>query len=146
MNSQRLWGIALGVSLTLNIFCLAALLTNLLVPAQGPDHKRPPLPAEARALFHQIDPRRQPGFHDSIRSLREDREAVRDALTAEPFDAAQLEQALARLRSSETRKAELAHRKIAEVAAQLDAEQRQHLARFVERRRRRPAPAHRPPD
>ena len=139
MNSQRLWGVALGVSLTVNAFCIAALITNVFTPRLGPDHGRPSLPTAAHALFREIDPREQPGFRESIQALRQHRSAVRTALSADPFDAEKLAAAFAKLRQAETQKAAHAHQKIAEVAASLSPEQRAQLARFIGRRRGPPS-------
>lgn len=139
MNSQRLWGVALGVSLTVNAFCIAALLTSVFA-LRDPPAQRQGLPPEARALFRAIDPRQQPGFDASIRRLRQHREDVRNALVAQPFDAAALAEAFARLRETEAEKAAHAHRKVAEVAARLSPEQRRQLAEFVGRRPGRRGP------
>ncbi len=142
MNSHRLWGVALGISLAVNAFCIAALVTNVFAPGPEPGHRPPPLPPEARALFRQIDPRELPGFRDSMDALRQRRGEVRGALTAQPFDADRLAAAFAELRQAEADRAAFAHQKIGEVASRLTPEQRQALAELIGRRRGMPRPPH----
>ncbi|MGJ8669022.1 MAG: periplasmic heavy metal sensor [Oceanococcus sp.] len=140
MNNHRLWGIALGVSLTVNAFCIAALVTNVFAPRHERGDRPPPLPPEARALFREINPRQIPGFRESMAELRQHRDTVRLTLTADPFDREKLNAALAQLRQSEAKKTAYAHQKIAEVAAGLAPEQREKLAKFVGRHRGMPPP------
>lgn len=134
MNSQRIWGITLGVSLTVNVFCIAALLSYVLGGQPGSHHKRAPLPPEARALFRELNLREMPGFRESINLLKQRREAVRSALVAEPFDPEKLDLAFAQLRESEAQKARFAHDRVTEVASKLAPEERRIMAEFVGRR------------
>ncbi len=146
MNSHRIWGIALGLSLSLNVFCLSALLTDWLAPADGPQAEaRGPVPAHARALFNSMALHRQPGFQQARKEIHKQRQRVRTALLAEPFDADRLAKALAELRAAESSTAQLAHRRITEVAATLPAEERQMLERFIGRSPGQGPRPHRPP-
>lgn len=142
MNKQRVWGVALGVSVTVNVFCIAALVTLMLTRPldRGPDRRPMPLPAEARDLFREIDPRQQPGFQRVREELGQRRRAVRDALTAQPFNSERLNLAFEQLRTVEHRAAALAHQRISEVAQDISPEQRETLAEFVERRPGPPPP------
>ena len=149
MNSQRIWGLALGISLSLNAFCLAALLTGWF--GSGPAHHDPGqhLPPQARELFRELAPFRQAGVREAMQTIRQQRQGVRAALTAEPYDPDELAAAFARLREAETTAALRAHQHISRVAATLSAQDRKQLARFVGRRQgprgagqRMPPPEH----
>lgn len=138
MNSQKLWGVVLGASLTVNVFCIAALAALLVTSGQwrhGPSQMSS-LPAEAQALFQEISLRQQPGFRQSIREVREQFAAVDEALMADPFDAQQLHEAFAALRQAKTASAELAHQRIAEVAASLTPDEREALAGMIGKHKR----------
>ena len=134
MNKPTIWAFALGVSLAVNVACIAALVTLGLLPNRGGDHRPPPATPAAAALFRAVDPRRDPEFGRAVQALRAERRAVREALMAEPFDAARLDAALARLRQAESRVASLAHRRVVAVAETLSAPERAALAEFVGRR------------
>ncbi|MGJ8687218.1 MAG: periplasmic heavy metal sensor [Spongiibacteraceae bacterium] len=136
MNSHRIWGVALGVSLTINAFCLAVLLTGWLAPPH--EERRGPLPPQARALFEQVAPHRQPGFREAAKAIRQQRMAVRSALVAKPFDATNLSVAFAALRETENAAAVRAHQRIVDVAATLPLEGRRQLSKLVGRRPGKP--------
>lgn len=139
MNSHRMWGIALGISLSLNVFCISALMTGWLAPPP-PHHgaARGPLSEQARALFEQLSPHHQPEFRESIGAIHQQRKAVRAAFVAQPFDAKQLAAAFAALRKAEGTTATLAHQRIIDVAAKLSFEERKQLEQFVGRRPGKP--------
>ena len=136
MNSHRIWGLALGASLTVNAFCIAALLTGYLSAKPPHWQAHAPLPAQARALFEDIAPHNQPGLRQSIRHIRAQRQDVRAALTADPFDIEALNQAFINLREAEKQAAVRAHQRITEVASKLSPEERQQLAKIIAHRGR----------
>lgn len=144
MNKERNWGIALGASLIVNVFCLSALLTGWLAPPPPMHGGGPPPPPEARILFEEIAPHRQPGFRQSMDAIHQQRQAVGRAFAAEPFNAEQLAGALAALRHAESAGAELAHQRIVAAAATLTSDERRQLEPFVGHRPGKP-PGPRPP-
>ena len=72
-----------------------------------------------------------------IERMDEARATVREALRAEPFDRAALDDAFAGLREADSRTAAEAHALISEVAAEANPSERERLSRLMEGRRRR---------
>lgn len=136
---KRLW-IALAISMTLNLFALGFMSARLL-HGRGGGHGGPRGPFFGpRALL--MDPelrgsmdgpmrgvieRHRESLRAQRQELRQARQAVHAALTAEPFDGEALEQALARLRQRTEQSQALMHAALVEIAPTLTHQQRERL-------------------
>jgi uncharacterized membrane protein len=133
MNSHRIWGVALGASLAINVFCLGVFITGWMTSTPQHEPRRGPLPPHAAALFEQAAPHQQPGFEEVVNTVHRRHKAVKAALVAEPFDTSKLTAAFAALREAENSAAVLAHQQVVEVAETLSLAERQHLGNLVGR-------------
>jgi Spy/CpxP family protein refolding chaperone len=138
--SKRLW-IALAISLTLNLFA-GGFISARLLHGRGGDHGGPHGPffgprgllldaefgASMDAQVRAVMERHRESLRGQREQLRQARQAVGAALTSEPFDAAVLEQALARLRQRTDESQALMHAALIEIAPALTHEQRERLA------------------
>ncbi len=137
----RRWRIAIAGSLLLNVLVIAALATLALRHGRdGADGatmaaglpspramQRVLQPHERAAMAEVFGPRRR-AIGLGLVELGEARAAVRDALLAEPFDPAALEEAFGVLRAQDATLAGDVHAGLAELAARLDADGRRRLA------------------
>ena len=131
--------IALVVSVAFNLFALGFIAARALRPRDphamhgpfmGPHGlMKDGLGPQGEPMIDKVMARHGQSLRNERGELRQARRAVRDALLSEPFDAAQLERALAALRartdSSQTRM----HEALVELARSLPLEQRKLLAR-----------------
>ncbi len=150
MTSKR-WAVIFFISLAVNIFLIAVIAAGLWGWRGDRPQFRPGLytvPWASRVIGEDTRPRARDVFRahrdDYLamrRSFRPLHEAVREALTADPFDPAALDTALARLRAQGELAQQQTHGMMGEFAAGLSAEQRQKLGiaidRMIERRARR---------
>ena len=165
MRLSRRLALVLAVSLGLNLFLGGMLASQWLFHgapfAAHPRGAHPPGPFDReaarnaldedyRAVVDEIWERNRPSLRQSVRGLREGREAVRRELLADPFDPAALAQAHEALaqRMQTMRGVMEAH--VIEIAQALPADQRRRY--FEASMRRRPGlaapfgdPPHHPP-
>lgn len=128
--------VALALSVTLNLFLLgfgAARWFHGPHDMHGPGAMRGMPrrggPLAMRELMRDLpEPRRQ-ALRDTRQQLRGAQTAVRDALTAEPFDRDRLLHAFEQLQRSSSEAQRLMHENMAEIAPRLNADQRARLAR-----------------
>lgn len=127
---------ALALSIGLNLFLLGfggARWWRMQRPHEAP-HAEPHDGPHGRghAVWRRLVPP-TPELRAQHRTLSDARQAVRDALTAEPYDGAQLERTLGALRATTSKSQELLHERLVQEAAKLTPEQRRELAnsRFV---------------
>jgi uncharacterized membrane protein len=144
-------------SLALNLFAAGAFATALLAD-RGPvaGLRRPgragqlmgmPNPRQLRAALaepgdralDELLGRHGPGIRQRIGDLRAARRDVAEAIRAEPFRRAALDDALAGLRAREAEVAVATQAMMAELVERLDAEDRARVAELL--RPRRPGPA-----
>jgi uncharacterized membrane protein len=133
--------IALVISAALNLFALGFIAARSLRPHEHGRHgehgpfmgprgmMREGIGPEARPLVDKVMAHHGDALRAERRELREARRAVRDALLQEPFDAGQLERALAGLRARTDSSQQRMHAALVELARTLPLEQRKHLAR-----------------
>jgi uncharacterized membrane protein len=139
----------LVVSLALNVLLGTALATALLMQyrsggAHGARHMDLPSPRALARHLHDDERTRlrsilsgqRPAFRAAGGEVMEARRRVRSALTAEPFQAEALASALADLRRGQGRMSTEAQAAIVELAASMDADGRQRLARAILRHER----------
>lgn len=93
------------------------------------------MPGTDHAALHAAYARLRPDVHARFSAVLRSKEAVRQALGAEPFDPQALARALEAMRADEQGIATVAHALLVEVASQTSAEGRQALARIVTSRR-----------
>ena len=138
MMPGRPVSIALFLSLALNLLLGGAIATHLLrAPAPPPTGERWRILAEGTAAtmnepdagkFKAVLAAQTPGLEAGAAEVRKAREAVRQALRAEPFNPAALEQAMA---EASARRLEMQKRyqaMIATAAAQVSPEGRTRIA------------------
>lgn len=130
-------------SLAVNVLLGAALATGLTLHFRSGAHgvRTSDLPSpralarhlseEERAGMRLILDKRRASFRGAGREVIEARRQVRRALAAEPFEAQELAAALAKLRNGHGRLSLEAQATLVELAAQMDAEGRQRLARAI---------------
>ncbi|MCX7562358.1 periplasmic heavy metal sensor [Xanthomonadaceae bacterium XH05] len=113
-------------------------------PMFHPGSLRHALSEERGELVDAVMAKHREAMHARIGHMAKARDAVREALQAEPFEPARLDDAFAQLRASESRTAEEAHALLADLASRATPEERQRLARLIgprhrgERRERTP--------
>jgi uncharacterized membrane protein len=128
--------IALAVSLAANLLVVGVVAGGWLrraVEGGPPSVERLLREGDAgqRARVQAIVDQRRPEFDARRATQRMARAAVRDAATAEPFDAAALDRALAALRTADGAVAEARHRTFAALIAEMPPERRAAVvARF----------------
>ncbi len=147
--------ILLVASVVINLLLIGFLIGSRTVAPPGFDPTRG-YPRWARSLPEERMEQLRPVIRQHMRSmrpalgkLRRAHKNLRDALTAEPYDAVMLQQALDDMRTENARMQALSHSSFTEFVGQLNAAERQQLATNMGRRGRhkppRP-PAHRRPD
>lgn len=92
------------------------------------------LPPARRALVREALAPDRAAFAEDLRALRASHAEVRDALRAQPFEAAALESALADVRERERAMAERVHAGLLRLSTQLTDAERAQLADSVPRR------------
>ena len=134
----------LVASLVLNLFLVGLLAGGRLAhgpiggfnPAAGPGfvpHLVRSLPPAARDLAQERFADRRTEIRRQVVELRRQHRAIYRALTAERFDRAALEAALAEMRGQVADLQASIHRAMVEVADQLDAEDRRQMAETLRR-------------
>lgn len=139
--SRRWVGIALAVSVSLNLLVAGfaaggmlrgerqgrgdAITLRYVMREGGP---------EARALARDVIAARGPEYRALRDEVGEARQRVGDAVTADPFDRATLDAALADLRAKEARIIALRHQAFADVAGGLSPDARRSLMEAFGRR------------
>lgn len=130
--------IALVISAALNLFALGFVAARSMRPHDHGRHgpfmgprgmMREGVGPEARPLVDKVMAHHGEALRAERKELRQARRAVRDALLREPFDATQLERALAGLRARTDSSQQRMHEALVELARTLPREQRKHLAR-----------------
>jgi Spy/CpxP family protein refolding chaperone len=135
--------IALVISAAFNLFALGFIAARALRPhghGHGPHAEHGPFMgprgmmreafgSETRPLVDKVMARHGESLRGERMELRRARRAVRDALLQEPFDAAQLERALAGLRARTDSSQQHMHEALVELARTLPLEQRKRLAK-----------------
>lgn len=131
---QRKLAIALAVSVALNLFVLGFGAARMLGRA---DHPHGPWTGErmhgrgdrerGHRMFDMIGPR-SGALREHVGALRQAQRAVATTLTAEPFDRAALEAALAQLRTRQSTATEASHAALCDLASKLDVAGRRELA------------------
>jgi len=134
--------IALAISIALNLFAIGFLAARALRPhAMHGDHDghgpfmgprglmREGFGPNAAPVLDQVMARHGDDLRKARGELKRTRREVRDALLAEPFDAARLERSLSDLRAQTDSTQAHMHEALVELASSLPLEQRKHLAR-----------------
>ena len=140
---------ALLLSLAVNVLLAAALAAGAWrqsgrveqagVPMRmpGPMQIARALPEEDRPVMRDVLAEHRGEMRPRIMEARRARQAVRDALLADPFDAAALERALAEMRMRDSEVVTFAQTLLAEVAGKVSPQGRQAMAKVIERGRER---------
>lgn len=143
-GNGRIVGIALLVSLAVNLLLVGLLAAHLLRGSSGHRGEHAPLPG--LPSMHQLSRELSEPSRDALRTIlqshrrdireqlgasRQSRRDVAAALLADPFDAAVLQSAFAHQREQDARIAEQIQNALVEFAQTLDAEQRQSLLRAM---------------
>jgi uncharacterized membrane protein len=149
--SRRL-RIVLVLSLALNLFAVGAVgaaaivgdgwMGELAGVRQPPRLTGMPNPRQLRAVLDDADQAilsatleaRRPAFRENLRAMFAAREAVAQAIAAEPFDHARVEAAFAALREREAVVAAAAQGTILDLVARLDGDGRAKVAELMKRR------------
>jgi len=145
------------VSLALNVFLIAAVAADAFTDRGwlgGPfGHDRPPprlvgmpSPRELRAVLSDSDQAileqsmqaNRGKFHERLDAMSAARQAVADAIKAEPFDPAKLAAAFAALREQEAALSSNTQDMLADFISKLDADGRAKVAVLLTQRRKRP--------
>jgi uncharacterized membrane protein len=131
---------ALVISAAFNLFALGFIAARSLRPHEHGRHAehglfmgprgmmRDGFGSDARPLVDKVMARHGDSLRAERMELRKARHAVRDALLHEPLDAAQLERALAGLRTRTDSSQQRMHEALVELARTLPLEQRKLLA------------------
>jgi uncharacterized membrane protein len=138
VTGKSKWLIALlAVSLAFNLFFIGAWTgRHFAQRGRGPDHevmgvraflRRSGL-ADADPQVQKVVQARRKQIRERFHALRQAREAVRDALQAQPFDPTRLERALAEAEARSSEMQRDMHGALSEVAREVGAEQRQKMA------------------
>lgn len=93
------------------------------------------LDPSSRDIVRQISARHRETLHQAGREMREARRAVREALTADEIDRAELDAALAGMRRSMDAAQVEMHSALADIAMALGPDERQHFLRAALSRR-----------
>lgn len=125
-TTRRLW-IGLGVSILLNMFLAGMFVAHFSLDHRSP-RRTPPSPA-ARQAFRSLFSENKEEMRALRQQVRQARTAVHSALIAEPFDKAELKQALDGLRSATGTAQNALHGALLEVAPKLSLEERTALSR-----------------
>jgi len=149
---RRYW-IALGLSVTFNLFCAGLIAQRALHFRAARQHLqanagRPGTPGTTGGHFLQrsgllqsapevraVLDRAQPRVLERRQTLAKARDDVRSALQAEPFDAARLDQALSVVREQTAPLQADLHAVLIQVADKLNAAQRKRIADALWRRK-----------
>ncbi|MFO1189599.1 MAG: periplasmic heavy metal sensor [Alphaproteobacteria bacterium] len=145
LPSRRVLGIAVVASLALNLFLGGLMAGDWLMGRTAPPPFAPMMSFSSmrHALGHDARPMVEAVMHQHHESIQHQIDAVRTArrdvaaaLSAEPFDRAQLETALARMRAEVGQAQTAFHGAFVDVVSNLTLDQRQQLAKESQRRRR----------
>ena len=142
-RTTRRLGIALAISVGINLFLVGGIASHLL---RAPS-SRPPPPDGGHFLFRSSERLSDPGRakvrtimrrHRSDlaprrKAMREARKDVQAALGTEPFDRARLDRGLEQLRKETSRAQRELHTALGEAAEQLNSEDRKHLGEAMAR-------------
>ena len=144
MTRAEKWLLAgLGVSLALNGLFAAMIFFHPGHPRDrhGPDVRlgrmEEHLSDESRAVLKQTVQARRETLASEFGAMRDARQGVADALSAEPFDQAALEAALAKVREHQDVIQETVQASFVEAASKLPRDERMKLAKGGERLMRR---------
>lgn len=156
MSGRRLPYLLLVVSLAINLFVVGVVasavvfdrcwlpfatecqptVTSFAMPR--PSQIRAAIDDEAAVLLDATLEPHRPVFRQRFRALMAARAAVAAAVEAEPFDAETLRAALAELRGREAAVSEIAQVTLADLAARMDPQAREHIADLLSERGRAP--------
>ena len=143
-------GIALIVSLAINLFVVGAIIVGFLFHWPGRHvHSGQPFPhwaakrsldSDARRKVREIWRTARPGLRESVRAIRKARREVRQQLRADPLDLKALEAAYGDLSKRKLAAQEAMQEVLTKISGTLNAEQRREYfnRRFRHRYRRRP--------
>jgi uncharacterized membrane protein len=146
VNEQRLFAIALIVSLALNLFMFGILVGGFahgMRPPPPPPHGGPEmrlmqlleiLPESSRERISPLLDKHVLEIRDKMDALRQAKRAVHTCLTKENFDAAALADSLARVQQTMFAVQTVTHNSFVEVVSQLNREERQKLSESMSRR------------
>ena len=140
----RKLGLAFAISLGLNLFLAGFIAANLMRPRRPPPSE---LASGGAMLFHagqalgdsrhpallELMKKHRPALQQERRRIKDARGAVKAALIATPFEAKQLDRALAQLRQETDDSQALLHGALVELATKMTAEQRKAMAELSER-------------
>src|SRR5215471_2274574 len=140
------------VSLALNVFLVGLVVADAFSDRGWLGHGRPPRimglpsPRELRsvlsdscqATLEQALQANRPKFHEHLDALVAARQAVADAIKAEPFDADKLAAAFAKLREQDAAMAAGAQDMLIGFISKLDGDCRAKVAELLTQRRKRP--------
>ncbi len=148
--SPRTLGIALIVSLAINLFVVGAIIVGFLFHWPGHHaHSGQPFPhwaakrsldSDARRRVKEIWRTARPGLRERVRAIRKARREVRQQLRADPLDLKALEAAYGDLSKRKLAAQETMQEVLTKISGTLNAEQRREYfnRRFRHRYRRRP--------
>ena len=143
--SPRLLGVIVVISLAVNLFLAGLVGGDWIMGRPGPPPFGPTmnftwmrhaLGPEAMPMIEPVMQRHRESMHRQVEGLRAQRREVGLALTAEPFERARLEGALARMRTQAMEAQTTFHGAFVDAVSNLTPEQRQELAKESQRRRR----------
>jgi len=132
------------VSLCLNLFLIGGMIAGRMHGSMGGPAGRgggmvmATVPPELKPIIREKLKAHGPDFKAERDEMREIRARVADALTAEPFDRAKFDAALAELERSAGTILHLAQQGLSEIAAELTPEQRRQWAEGWRRMGSRP--------
>jgi uncharacterized membrane protein len=126
-RSRRRWVVAGVLSAVLNVF-LIGFFAGRHVFGPGGCGPRGFMHGPRAAFHERVPPEDRARLRQKLVSLREAREQVRAALLREPYDPAQLAEALTNLRKHSAEVQEDMHRMLLEGASKLSPEERRRLA------------------
>lgn len=137
-RTTRRLGLALAISVGINLFVVGAATSHWLRRSEGPAPVRDGgrflfrsterLSEPGRAKVRSIMKRHRSDLAPRRRAMRQAQKDVQAALGAEPFDRARLDRGLEQLRKETSRAQRELHTALGEAAAQLGPEDRKHLA------------------
>jgi len=146
-NLTKRLGIALALSVGINLFLVGAITTHLLRrPPTGPPMRdrdggqflfraTEGMSPEGRSTVRAIMKRHRSGLMPRRKAMRQARRDVQTALEKEPFDRALLKRNLARLRGETSSAQEELHEAMSEAAGNMSAADRKELTRSMARYR-----------